>query len=106
MSDTVPAGAPVITNVDLVNAWGRVIVSAFVMAIFLVVAILAFTRAVPATEIVSIIAGAVGTMAAGVVTYWVGSSAGSTAKNSVIASLSAANAPAQPPAKPVPGATP
>ena len=73
------------------NNWGRVLVSIIVVAGFLSVTLLYMTQklngaAVP--EILSILLGALATNFTAVVSFWVGSSASSSAKDATIQNLS------------------
>lgn len=81
--DLAKAGSPI--------AYGSVIVSALGMLTFLVVTALALFRGVPtgSEPIVLILVGTVATMPTAVLSYWIGSSAGSARKD---ASLDAAHA--------------
>lgn len=76
-----PAGpatpAPVAENANL---W-RGIVSVAVMVAFAVVAVLTMTRTVSESNITTTVLGILGSLATTVVGYWLGSSAGSTAKD-------------------------
>lgn len=72
--------------------WGRVIVSTVVVIGFIGVTVIYMTRkldggAVP--EILSILLGALATNFTGVVSYWVGSSASSSAKDVTIQNMAA-----------------
>jgi hypothetical protein len=73
------------------NNWGRVLVSVIVVAGFLAVTLLYMTQklngaAVP--EILSILLGALATNFTAVVSFWIGSSSSSSAKDSTIKNLS------------------
>ncbi|HSK38888.1 MAG TPA: hypothetical protein VK943_03890 [Arenibaculum sp.] len=67
-------------------AWGAPAVSMVVMVTFGIVLWLTLTKQVPAGQeaTVSLMLGALTTMATAVVSYWVGSSAGSAAKNDML----------------------
>jgi len=74
---------------DLKN-WGRVLVSILVVAGFILVTLLYLTQklsnsAVP--EILAILLGALASNFTSVVSYWIGSSAGSSSKDAAIESL-------------------
>lgn len=71
-------------------AWGAPVVSVVVLVTFGAVMALAFTKAVPpqSEQVVNLLLGALATMATSVVSYWVGSSAGSARKDEHIARLS------------------
>ena len=75
-----PAPTPA-SRADTINTYGRIIVSAAVMLIFVVLCGLVLTRTIAPSETVSLVVGSVISMATGVVGYWIGSSAGSTAKD-------------------------
>lgn len=70
-------------------AWGASAVSLVVLATFGAVLYLVLTRAIPEGQgdTVSIMLGALTTMASAVVAYWVGSSAGSAAKQKALVAL-------------------
>ena len=76
-------------------AWGAPLVSAVVTAGFLLLAVLMVFRAVPDTQAFNLIIGAMIAAFTQVVAYWLGSSAGSKAKDQTIRELSA-DAPAPP----------
>ena len=72
------------------SSWGRVIVSGTVVIGFITVTIIYMTQklngsAVP--EILSILLGALATNFTGVVGYWIGSSASSSAKDVTISNM-------------------
>lgn len=68
-------------------AWGAPVVSLLVLVTFGLVLGLVLTRSIPEGQetTVSIMLGALTTMATAVVSYWVGSSAGSAAKDKLLA---------------------
>lgn len=70
-------------NKDVIALWGAIIVSVVVLGAFTVVAVLLFSRTIPAEskEIALMIFGGLNSMASGVVGYWVGSSIGSARKD-------------------------
>ncbi len=70
-------------------AWGAPVVSVVVLATFGVVMGLALVRAIPAGSetIINMLLGSLAAMASSVVSYWVGSSAGSARKDERIAKL-------------------
>ncbi len=70
-------------------AYGAPIVSALVLITFAVVMTLAFTRSLPpgSETILNMLLGSLAAMATSVVSYWVGSSAGSARKDAHIARL-------------------
>ena len=70
-------------------AWGAPVVSFIVLATFGIVMGMALTVSVPeqSTAIVNVLLGSLATMATSVVSYWVGSSAGSARKDEHIARL-------------------
>jgi hypothetical protein len=70
-------------------AYGAPVVSALVLITFAVVMTLAFTRSLPAGSetILNMLLGTLAAMATSVVSYWVGSSAGSARKDEHIAQL-------------------
>lgn len=70
-------------------AYGAPVVSALVLVTFAVVMTLAFTRSLPAGSetILNMLLGTLAAMATSVVSYWVGSSAGSARKDEHIAKL-------------------
>jgi protein-S-isoprenylcysteine O-methyltransferase Ste14 len=86
---TVPATAPA-SRAEMINTWGRVVVSIVVLFLFAAVSTLVLTHTIPSSESATMVVGAVLTMAGSVVAYWIGSSAGSTAKE---AKLNAATTP-------------
>jgi hypothetical protein len=67
-------------------AWGAPAVSIMVLATFAAVMAVAMLRTLPpgSESILQMLLGSLGTMAASVVSYWVGSSAGSAAKNDLL----------------------
>jgi hypothetical protein len=67
-------------------AWGAPVVSVVVLLTFGAVLSLVLTKSIPAGQetTVSIMLGALTTMATAVVSYWVGSSAGSAAKDKLL----------------------
>jgi VIT1/CCC1 family predicted Fe2+/Mn2+ transporter len=78
-----------VTMFDL-NNWGRVVVSVIVVVGFLAVTLLYMTQKLNGNtvpEILSILLGALATNFTAVVGYWIGSSAGSSAKDAAINSL-------------------
>ena len=70
-------------------AYGAPVVSALVLVTFAVVMALALTRSLPAGSetILSLLLGSLAAMATSVVSYWVGSSAGSARKDDRLAKL-------------------
>jgi hypothetical protein len=70
-------------------AWGAPVVSALVLITFAAVMTLALTRSLPAGSetILNMLLGSLAAMATSVVSYWVGSSAGSARKDEHIARL-------------------
>ncbi len=68
-------------------AWGAPVVSLVVLGTFGVVLALVLTKSIPPGQetTVSLMLGALTTMATAVVSYWVGSSAGSAAKDKLLA---------------------
>ena len=70
-------------------AYGAPVVSALVLITFAVVMTLAFSRSLPAGSetILNMLLGSLAAMATSVVSYWVGSSAGSARKDAHIAQL-------------------
>ena len=70
-------------------AYGAPVVSALVLITFAVVMTLAFTRSLPtgSETILNMLLGSLAAMATSVVSYWVGSSAGSARKDQHIAQL-------------------
>ncbi len=66
-----------------------IIVSTIVMSGFIAICVLLFTRALPAEsrELANIVFGGLVSMATTVVSYWLGSSAGSAKKDDSIARL-------------------
>lgn len=82
-------------------AWGAPLVSALVLGTFGVILGLVITRSIPESGNVSLMLGALTTMATAVVSYWVGSTAGSSLKTSMLAmSHPVGTTPAAPPVKP------
>ena len=81
-------------------AWGAPVVSALVLLTFGVVMALAFTRSLPdgSQTILNVLLGSLAAMATSVVSYWVGSSAGSARKDGTIREQSQALAVSVPPA--------
>lgn len=72
-----------------VLAWGAPVVSVVVLATFGVVVTVALTQTLPATAepVLNVLMGTLGAMATSVVSYWVGSSAGSARKDEHLANL-------------------
>lgn len=70
-------------------AWGAGIVSVLVLVMFGVVVSIALTHALPPNgeAVLNVLMGTIGAMATSVVSYWVGSSAGSARKDARLASL-------------------
>ena len=70
-------------NKDSVAIYGAIIVSIVVLGAFATVAVLLFSKTIPAEskEIALMIFGGLNSMASGVVGYWVGSSIGSARKD-------------------------
>jgi hypothetical protein len=82
------------TNLQLVQsgshlAWGAPLVSTIVLVTFGSVMALALLRTLPANAepVLNVMLGTLGAMATSVVTYWVGSSAGSARKDARLANL-------------------
>lgn len=76
---------------DLSN-WGRVIVSTIVVFGFIGVTVIYMTRKLdgnPVPEILSILLGSLATNFTNVVGYWIGSSSGSSAKDSALQTIAA-----------------
>ena len=67
-------------------AWGAPVISAVVLVTFATVMFLALTRSLPAGSetILNMMLGTLAAMATAVVSYWVGSSAGSTRKDELL----------------------
>jgi glycopeptide antibiotics resistance protein len=75
--------------IDL-NSWGRVLVSIIVVVGFMAILILILTQKLQGnatSEVLLVMLGALGAAFGQVVSYWVGSSAGSTAKDTAIKNL-------------------
>lgn len=73
----------------LMNDWGRVLVSIIVVAGFIGILILVLTTKLQGTatsEVLLVMLGALAAAFGQVVSYWVGSSAGSAAKDAALAS--------------------
>ena len=70
-------------------AWGAPVVSVVILVTFGVVVTVALTRTLPsnAEPVLNVLLGTLGAMATSVVSYWVGSSAGSARKDEHLASL-------------------
>ena len=68
-------------------AWGAPVVSVLVLSGFATLAVLVVYRGVPAGSetVASVLLGTMGAMATAVVSYWVGSSAGSARKSELLA---------------------
>ena len=87
------AGARAMTvqlaQVGSAMAWGAPVVSVVVLATFGGVVALTLTRAMPAgaETVLNVLLGTLGAMATSVVSYWVGSSAGSARKDARLADL-------------------
>jgi hypothetical protein len=78
MVDLAKAGSPV--------AWGAPAISALVLLIFAAAVVVAFSSPATANNaLANAILGTLGTMSTAVVTYWVGSSAGSAQKTALLA---------------------
>lgn len=74
------------------NNWGRVLVSVVVVFGFIGVTVIYMTRKLdgnPVPEILSILLGSLATNFTNIVGYWVGSSSGSSAKDSALQSMAA-----------------
>ena len=74
------------------NDWGRVLVSLVVVIGFIGVTVIYMTRKLegaPVPELLSILLGALATNFTSVVGHWIGSSAGSAAKDATIQNMSA-----------------
>ena len=94
MSGSTPTPAPATnTQVEAINTWGRVVVSGVVVFAFLLSLGLVLFHAVQETQTTGYMVNTLGTLATAVVMYWVGSSAGSTAKDAKIATMTPAPAP-------------
>jgi len=71
----------------ILNDWGRVLVSVIVVAGFLCVVVLVLTTKLQGnttSEVLLVLLGALSAAFGQVVSYWVGSSAGSTAKDQAL----------------------
>lgn len=71
------------------NDWGRVLVSVIVVAGFIGILVLVLTTKLQGTatsEVLLVMLGALAAAFGQVVSYWVGSSAGSTAKDTALVS--------------------
>ena len=70
-------------------AWGAPVVSVVVLITFGSVVALTLLRSIPpnAEPVLNVLLGTLGAMATSVVTYWVGSSAGSARKDARLATL-------------------
>jgi Spy/CpxP family protein refolding chaperone len=67
-------------------AWGAPVVSVVVLLTFAAVVLLAFSgKATGSPDLLNVVLGTVGTMSTAVVSYWVGSSAGSAQKTNLLA---------------------
>lgn len=68
---------------------GPIVISVIVMTIFGILAILLFTHSIPQEQkdLVLVVVGGFNTLAATVVAYWMGSSAGSVRKSATINNL-------------------
>ena len=88
LSDVASARAQTVALVQAGSAlrYGPVIVSTLVLAAFATVVVLALFRPIPtgSEALLNILLGNLATMAAGVVGYWVGSSAGSAQKTDML----------------------
>lgn len=74
------------------NNWGRVLVSTIVVFGFISVTVIYMTRKLdgnPVPEILSILLGSLATNFTNVVGYWMGSSSGSSAKDSTLQAIAA-----------------
>jgi hypothetical protein len=74
------------------NDWGRVLVSLLVVGGFITVTVIYMTRKLdgnPVPEILSILLGSLATNFTTVVAYWMGSSSGSTSKDTTIEAMAA-----------------
>lgn len=74
--------------------WGKVVVSLIVTIGFIAVTVLYLTQKLqgnPAPEILSILLGALATNFTAVVSYWVGSSSGSSDKDNLVKDLATTN---------------
>lgn len=85
MSGTQPAPATTETKADIVNTYGRIVVSAVIVLAFMVTLVLVLTKAVQESTTSIGMLNTLGTLASAVVYYWIGSSAGSTAKDAKMA---------------------
>lgn len=86
MSGTQPTPATTETKADIVNTYGRIVVSAVIVLAFMVTLVLVLTKAVQESTTSIGMLNTLGTLASAVVYYWIGSSAGSTAKDAKMAS--------------------
>ena len=84
------------------SAWGAPIVSVLVLVTFGIVVALAMLRALPDSQGMTMLLGAVVSLATTVVGYWCGSSASSQKKDDTIANAQTALANSQPVASPKP----
>jgi len=87
MSGTTTPLTPAETRADTINTWGRVVVSAVIVLSFLLTLALVMTKAVAESQTTGYMVNTLGTLTAAVVYYWVGSSAGSTAKDAKMATM-------------------
>ena len=95
MSDTsgAPAGPAQIerlSTLGLIAIVGAIIVSIVVLGGFVAVSVMLFSRSIApeSKDIAMIMFGGLNSMAAGIVGFWVGSSIGSSQKNTTISQLS------------------
>jgi protein-S-isoprenylcysteine O-methyltransferase Ste14 len=75
---------------NVMNNWGRVLISIIVVAGFLAVLILVLTRKLEGNSTPEVLLVMLGALAAGfqqVISYWVGSSAGSAMKDQALATV-------------------
>lgn len=75
---------------EVVNTWGRVVVSIVVLFLFAAVSTLVLTHTIPSSESATMVVGAVLTMAGAVVSFWIGSSSGSVSKDAKLSAAPAA----------------
>ena len=91
LSDVAGARAMAVqlAQTNSIIGWGAPVVSVVVLVTFGIVVTVALTQTLPATAepVLNVLMGTLGAMATSVVSYWVGSSAGSARKDEHLASL-------------------